>query len=269
MESGAPGGRGGAVAIGTLLGVSSAGAGSGAAASRTDAGSVTASGVVDHRSLDASSAGAGRRPPPAPGRGGISGISLGSDALYLHTEARLAARLQGGRLVLAFSRHNPGAREIALEVASLVAGCSAEEWPLAGPLDGRVVPLLLLDATTFGGDCGEDLADDVRQWCAQVAASREPPQEECSSFSSSLGGSSRRSGGGRAASPTRRNSLSRRPSLSRLPGLSCARGPVEPPLLLHAALAEETRGCSVRRGIPRAAHQLKTAVRRAAAPSRR
>ena len=263
------------MAIGTLLGVSSAGAGSGAAASRTDAGSVTASGVVDHRSLGASSAGAGRRPPPAPGRGGISGISLGSDALYLHTEARLAARLQGGRLVLAFSRHNPGAREIALEVASLVAGCSAAEWPLAGPLDGRVVPLLLLDATTFGGDCGEDLADDVRQWCAQVAASREPPQEECSavalrpSFSSSLGGSSRRSGGGRAASPTRRNSLSRRPSLSRLPSLSCARGPVEPPLLLHAALAEETLGCPVRRGIPRAAHQLKTAVRRAAAPSRR
>uniref|UniRef100_A0A7S3T2Z1 TIR domain-containing protein n=1 Tax=Emiliania huxleyi TaxID=2903 RepID=A0A7S3T2Z1_EMIHU len=307
VESGALGGRGGVVVIGTLLGVSSAGAGSGAD-SRADAGSVTASGIVDHRSLGASSAGAGRRPLPAPketrpapgsgggasrwtrglwhssrasgeeaaaggrlgggkgGRGGISGISLGSDALYLHTEARLAARLQGGRLVLAFSRHNPGAREIALEVASLVAGCRAAEWPLAGPLDGRVVPLLLLDATTFGGDCGEDLADDVRQWCAQVAASREPPQEESSavalrpSFSSSLGGSSRRSGGGRAASPKRRNSLSRRPSLSRLPSLSCARGPVEPPLLLHAALAEETRGCPVRRGIPRAAHQLKIAV---------
>ena len=38
---------------------------------------------------------------------------------------------------------------------------------------------------------------------------------------------------------------------------------------LDAALAEETRGCPVRRGIPRAAHQLKTAVRRVAAPSRR
>ena len=172
------------------------------------------------------------------GRGGISGIALGSDALYLHAEARLAARLQGGRLVLAFSRHNPGAREIALEVASLVEGCSAAEWPLVGPVDGRVVPLLLLDATTFAGESGEDLADDVRRWCAQISASRESPQEECTavalhrSFSSSLGGSSRRSGGERAASPKRRNSLSRRASLSRLPSLSCARGPVELPLVL-------------------------------------
>jgi len=55
----------------------------------------------------------------------MTGISLGSDALYLHNEVRLVARLQGRRLILAFSPHNPGAREIALEIASLVASLSA------------------------------------------------------------------------------------------------------------------------------------------------
>uniref|UniRef100_A0A7S3T1A3 TIR domain-containing protein n=1 Tax=Emiliania huxleyi TaxID=2903 RepID=A0A7S3T1A3_EMIHU len=96
-------------------------------------------------------------------------ISLGSDALYLHKEARLVPKLRAGPLTLAFSRHNHGAREIALEIASLVAGCSAAEWPLSDPPAGRVVPLLLLDASTFGGDSGERLAGEVRQWCAQRA----------------------------------------------------------------------------------------------------
>ena len=79
--------------------------------------------------------------------------------LYLHKELKPAAGLgPGPGLTLLYSRHNPGARLVASQLAATVAGCVAVEAPAGGATSvggGRVLPLLVLNARTFEGADGE------------------------------------------------------------------------------------------------------------------
>ena len=78
-----------------------------------------------------------------------------SGDLYLHKELKPAAGLgPGPGLTLIYSRHNPGARLVASQLAATVAGCVAVEAP-ASVGGGRVLPLLVLNARTFEGADGE------------------------------------------------------------------------------------------------------------------
>ena len=82
-----------------------------------------------------------------------------SGDLYLHKELKPAAGLgPGPGLTILYSRHNPGARLVASQLAATVAGCVAVEAPAGGATSvggGRVLPLLVLNARTFEGADGE------------------------------------------------------------------------------------------------------------------
>ena len=82
-------------------------------------------------------------------------VECESGDLYLHKELKPAAGLgPGPGLTLLYSRHNPGARLVASQLAATVAGCVAVEAP-ASVGGGRVLPLLVLNARTFEGADGE------------------------------------------------------------------------------------------------------------------
>mmetsp|Transcript_25928 Transcript_25928/g.75060 ORF Transcript_25928/g.75060 Transcript_25928/m.75060 type:complete len:425 (+) Transcript_25928:2224-3498(+) len=93
-------------------------------------------------------------------------VECESADLYLHKELKPAAGLgPGPGLTLLYSRHNPGARRVASQLAATVAGCVAVEAP-ASVGGGRVLPLLVLNARTFEGADGEALAGEVCGWRA-------------------------------------------------------------------------------------------------------
>ena len=86
-------------------------------------------------------------------------VECESADLYLHKELKPAAGLgPGPGLTILYSRHNPGARRVASQLAATLSGCVAVEAPAGGAASvggGRVLPLLVLNARTFEGADGE------------------------------------------------------------------------------------------------------------------
>ena len=100
----------------------------------------------------------------------------------MHKELKPAAGLcPGPGLTLLYSRHNPGARLVASQLAATLAGCVAVEAPTAGGAasvgGGRVLPLLVLNARTFEGADGEACSPERAAESTPRAAesSREQP----------------------------------------------------------------------------------------------
>ena len=104
-----------------------------------------------------------------------------SGDLYLHKELKPAAGLgPGPGLTIIYSRHNPGARRVASQLAATLSGCVAVEAPAGGAASvggGRVLPLLVLNARTFEGADGEACSPERAAESTPRAAesSREQP----------------------------------------------------------------------------------------------